>query len=284
MNGPSLKFGTALVSGKRKRGPAGRGASVNRTDTARQVAFDILAGLGLLTRLPIRIDGERAAARGATAAWAWSLAGVAVGVLAGAVGAAALALGLAPGAAAVLVLATQAVVTGALHEDGLADSADGLWGGWDKARRLAIMKDSHIGTYGVLALVLVLLLRWTALATLCGLGTPWAVLIATGALSRAPMAVLMATLPNARGSGLSQSVGRPDSATAGWAVGLALAIGLLCLGWPAFGLAVLAALVALAVGVIARARIGGQTGDILGATQQLCEAALLTAAAATLAA
>jgi adenosylcobinamide-GDP ribazoletransferase len=255
---------------------------VNRTDTARLLGFDILAGFGLLTRLPIRIDGARAAARGGQAAWAWPLVGAGVGALAALAGGLALALGAAPGAAAALALATQAMVTGALHEDGLADSADGLWGGWDKARRLAIMKDSHIGTYGVLALILVTLLRWTALAALFAQGTPWAALIAAGALSRAPMAVLMAALPNARGTGLSHSVGRPDGVTASYGVALALLIGAVALGWQGLGLALLAALTAAAVALIARARIGGQTGDILGATQQLCEAVVLTSLAGSL--
>ncbi len=73
-------------------------------------------------------------------------------------------LGLGSGIVAAMVLAAQAMITGAMHEDGLADTADGLWGGWDKARRLEIMKDSHIGTYGVMALILTVLVRWSALA------------------------------------------------------------------------------------------------------------------------
>jgi hypothetical protein len=152
------------------------------------------------------------------------------GGLAALAGGLALALGVAPGAAAAVAVGTQAMVTGALHEDGLADSADGLWGGWDKTRRLAIMKDSHIGTYGVLALILVMLLRWTALAALFAQGTPWAALIAAGALSRAPMAVLMAALPNARGTGLSHSVGRPDGVTAATAWRWPVLIGAAALG------------------------------------------------------
>ncbi len=157
-------------------------------DTTHPRAFDIAAALGLLTRLPIPVDATRAGTRGAAAAWAWPLAGAVVGVLGAAGGMVALWLGLSPGIAAAIVLGTQMMATGALHEDGLADSADGLWGGWDRARRLAIMKDSHIGTYGVLALVIVTLVRWSALTTLASTGTLWAPLLAAGAVSRAPMA------------------------------------------------------------------------------------------------
>jgi adenosylcobinamide-GDP ribazoletransferase len=254
------------------------------SDTTRPQAFDVLAALGLLTRLPITVDGVRATARGAAAAWAWPLAGALVGLIGGLAGAAALGLGLPAGLAAALTLATQALVTGAMHEDGLADSADGLWGGWDRARRLAIMKDSHIGTYGVLALVLSLIARWSALMALLPLPGALAILVAVGGLSRAPMAVLMAWLPNARDGGLSHSVGRPEAATAALAsvVAFGLAFGLL--GAVALPAALLIAGATLAFGAYARRRIGGQTGDILGAAQQLAEVLMLSLLAARLAA
>lgn len=236
---------------------------------------DIAGALRLLTRLPLPASQQ---IPGAPAAWAWPVAGVVVGALAALV--AWLALPLGAGVAAALVLGVQAMVTGAMHEDGLADTADGLWGGWDKARRLAIMKDSHIGTYGVMALLVVGLLRWSALAALIGAGQIWA-LVVVAALSRAPMAVLLAMLPNARGAGLSQSVGRVPRSAAGLAalIGAGFA---LTLGWA--GLAALIgviAVVALLVAV-AKAKIGGQTGDILGASQQLAEATALCLIAARL--
>jgi len=123
---------------------------------------DIPAAIGLLSRLPVPVDTDLATRRGARAAWAYPLAGLVVGALAGLVAQVALWLGLPPSIAALLALAAMIAITGALHEDGLADSADGLWGGWDRARRLEIMKDSRIGTYGVLALGLTLLLRAAA--------------------------------------------------------------------------------------------------------------------------
>ena len=249
-------------------------------DTTDPQTFDIRAGLGLLTRLPVTVNGPRATARGAAAAWAWPVAGAIVGVFGAAAAWGALALGLTPGIAAAVALAAQMMITGALHEDGLADSADGLWGGWDKARRLAIMKDSHIGTYGVLALLIVSLIRWTAVTTLLSSGAIWSPLIVAGALSRAPMAVVMAALPNARGAGLSQSVGRPRAATAANGIAVALVIAVLALGSSALSLCLPVVATTLALAFVAKRRIGGQTGDILGATQQLAEAAILATLAA----
>ena len=107
-------------------------------------------------------------------------------------------------------------------------------------------------------------------------------LIAAGALSRAPMAVLMAALPNARGSGLSQSVGQPAVPTVALGVAVALVCGGLALGLPVLGMALWIGGATLVLGLVARAKIGGQTGDILGAAQQLAEVLALTVAAALL--
>jgi adenosylcobinamide-GDP ribazoletransferase len=95
------------------------------------------------------------------------------------------------------------------------------------------------------------------------------VLVAAGALSRAPMAVLMAALPNAREGGLSRLVGRPPAAVAGAGVAVAVAVAVALCGWAGLRAALAVAVVALAVGLVARAKIGGQTGDVLGAAQQL---------------
>ncbi|MDF0600386.1 adenosylcobinamide-GDP ribazoletransferase [Psychromarinibacter sp. C21-152] len=241
------------------------------------VPGDIGTALALLTRLPLpALGGDR----GAAAAWAWPLAGLAVGLIAAVAGGMAAWLGLPDGVTAGLVLAASVVVTGALHEDGLADVADGLWGGAEPARRLEIMKDSRIGSYGVIALVLSLGLRWAALAEIVGTGGLAASVLAAAMLSRAPMAVLMAELPPARADGLSRHVGRPARATVALGLLLALAAALVLLG--AYGLAVCAvtAMLALGCAAIARAKLGGQTGDVLGATQQICEIAVLALCAA----
>lgn len=236
---------------------------------------DAAGALTLLTRLPLPLPHSAPRAGGC---WAYPLAGMATGALAALAGTLAMALGLPAGGAAAVALATGAMATGGLHEDGLSDTADGLWGGWTRERRLEIMKDSRVGSFGVLALVLVTLMRWSAVAALLQAGQA-AALIPAAMLSRAAMPVLMAWLPNARANGLSNAVGRPD-----WAValaGLALGFGpaLLWHGGLALGMLALAALVVALLGITARARIGGQTGDILGAGQQLAEAAILGLAA-----
>lgn len=237
---------------------------------------DLVTALGLLSRLPAPADPARLAA----SAWAWPAAGAFLGALSSLPGLAGLWLELSPTVAAGLVLVTQVMLTGALHEDGLADTADGLWGGHSQERRLEIMKDSRIGSYGVLALILVTGLRWSALATLAETGL-WSALVAAAALSRAPMIAMMRYLPPARPGGLSASIGVPEAPAVQVALALAVVIALLCLGTTALPAMLLAALAAVTIAWLARARIGGQTGDILGASQQLCETAvLLTLAAA----
>lgn len=244
-------------------------------------AGDISAGFALLTRLPLRAS-DAALARGARAAWGWPVVGAVLAGLTGVAALALLALGLPAPLVAGLCLGLGVMMTGALHEDGLADSADGFWGGWEPVRRLEIMKDSHIGSYGVIALILSLGLRWLALAELFAAGLVLPVLVTVAVLSRAGMAVVMLALPHARENGLARSVGRVPRATALLGVALALGMALLSLGPVALALAGLAGLACLAMGWLARVKIGGQTGDVLGATQQVCEIVLLIALATIL--
>lgn len=244
-----------------------------KNDTARRHLRDIAVALGLLTRLPIRLPNS-AYARGAAAAWAYPLVGVVTGGIAWILGAVLLWLGFGAVATALVILATLVVITGAMHEDGLADCADGFWGGWDVARRLEIMKDSQIGTYGVIALVLSLAARLAGIWALIEADWLWA-LIGIGALSRAGMPVLMAALPHARDTGLSHAQGRPDRRTAFVAIGIGVGAALLTLGGAGVAATLTAALILLAVRQIALAKIGGQTGDVLGASQQMVEVAVL---------
>ena len=248
-------------------------------ETATIRATDITAALALLTRLPLPGADH---ARGAHAAWAYPLAGLAVGAIAAMSGILATALGLPPGIAAGLILTASILTTGAMHEDGLADSADGLWGGWDPARRLEIMKDSQIGTYGVLALILSLGLRWVALATLIGTGQFVGAILAAAILSRAPMTALMHFVPRARTDGLSHSVGQPSLYSAEIAAALALLLGLLCIGLTIISVAIGICIATLVIAKVAKAKIGGQTGDILGATQQVTEITALAILATSL--
>lgn len=234
-------------------------------DISARLWHQALSAFALLTRLPLPDHRPE----GAASAWAWPLAGLVIGALAAATAGLALAFGAGAGPAAAAALAVQALLTGALHEDGLADTADGLMGGRTPERRLEIMKDSRIGSFGALALMLVTLATWSALAGLVATGAHWAALPAAAALSRAPMAAVMAALPPARPGGLSAGSGRPTPAKAGAAAGLGLLAALLLCGWAALGAAALAAALSALLALAARSKIGGQTGDILGATQQL---------------
>ena len=237
---------------------------------ARARLSEVQLALMMLTRLPA---GQIAVlpAMGA-AAWAFPLVGGLVGALSAAVLLAGLALGLAPTMAAGLALLAGVLATGGLHEDGLADVADGFGGGRDRARKLEIMRDSRIGSYGALALVLSLGLRWqglTILAAQSGAAAAMA-LLALGAASRAGVVLALAVMPAARSDGLGKAAAEVDGLRAGFA--LAVGIGaLLAIGAP---FAVLAMAVAgLALGLLALRQIGGQSGDVLGALQQVSEIA-----------
>ncbi|OIQ44033.1 MAG: cobalamin 5'-phosphate synthase [Roseobacter sp. MedPE-SW] len=233
---------------------------------------DIPLALILLTRLPLPRLSKVSFQRQSKAVWAFPLAGFAVTLPACLTAGAAMTLGLPEGLAAGLFVLVQVLLTGAMHEDGLADCADGFWGGFDPARRLEIMKDSQIGSYGVLALVVGIGLRWQALALLLGGGNLWAPL-ALALLSRAMMPILMTWLPNARQSGLSQSVGRPSRRAVGLGLGLAVVLSMPLLGPLTFAVAAILACMSLGFGLLARVKIGGQTGDTLGACQQVSEIA-----------
>lgn len=188
-----------------------------------------------------------------------------------------------PFVAAALIVALQLMITGALHEDGLADTADGLGAGRDRERALAIMKDSRTGVFGVVALVMTLLIRVAALATLVVILPPEALvlaLIAIAAFSRAAMVWHWHMLPPARVDGLAVSMGRPAPASARLALFLGFLIALPLLPFAA---GPVAALIAVAAAILAffvftsrtRKRLNGATGDTIGATQQLVEVALL---------
>jgi len=199
-------------------------------------------------------------------------------------------IGLGPFLAATLAIAILVMATGALHEDGLADVADGFGGGATRERRLEIMRDSRIGAYGGAALVLALALRIGALATLLDrTGTAAATaLTLAAALSRVAALAPMVLLEPARPGGLSAAVGRPDRASLATALGLGLALALAAclLGLPFGGVALMilgAGLAALGMTAMAREKIGGQTGDVIGACQQVAEIAALLALVAAVA-
>ena len=239
---------------------------------------EIHASAIFLTRLPIRWEGEMPPDLAARSLRAGPVVGAAIGLVAGLVFLLLAALGVPVMASALVAVAAQMLLTGALHEDGLADLTDGLGGGDSRDSKLAIMRDSRIGSFGALALIVAVIARVTAIAAIPNGWGPVAALIAAGAASRASWPVLMAWLPPARADGLAASHGRQptDRLAATVAVAALVSLLVLPLGQALAGL--LAAALAIAgLGLLVVRQIGGYTGDVLGAAQQSVEIAMLIA-------
>ena len=236
---------------------------------------DLRDSLAFLTRMPVGSSRNPSASSG----WAWPFVGVAVGLAAGAGGHLTDLLGGSPQFAALVALGLLVASTGGLHEDGLADSFDGMACGGDKESRLDAMKDSRLGTYGAIALILFLLARWQGMSELAENGSLISALIAACAASRAAMLAVMHLIAPARGDGLSALFGMPTAATALAAFFCAAAISIAAVGWSAAIMLAVAALAAAPIALFARAKLGGQTGDILGACQQSAETAAILALA-----
>jgi adenosylcobinamide-GDP ribazoletransferase len=254
------------------------------------VASEIAAAFGFLTRLPVPQRGAAASAPSTGRLLRWSpLVGLVVGLLAGAGLLLASRIGLPVMDAAVLAVGIGVLVTGALHEDGLADVADGFGGGRDRERKLAIMRDSRIGTYGTLALIVGLLLRAATVQALVAENGAWSAtgaIVAAATVSRVLMLLPMVLLAPARTDGLAFSL-----RAVGWGdLGPASLLGLVLGGLAAtvaqasparFAVAVLAAVFCvLALTGLARRQIGGVTGDVVGASQQVADVAVLLALSA----
>ncbi|WP_267550822.1 adenosylcobinamide-GDP ribazoletransferase [Rhizobium rhizogenes] len=245
-------------------------------DTARAVAF--LSRIPVPTSFFAGYDGKLA-----PVSRAFPVAGLLIALPGSIVFGLLLALHADPLMAALLALTVQTVVTGALHEDGLSDTADGLGGGKDRERALAIMKDSRIGTYGAAALILSFGLRAAALAAIARHLMPFdaaLALLATAALSRGAMVWHWHVLPPAKPDGVAASAGQPDGNAMQLALMTALALATLFI-WPSLGISALVScllVVAIATFFVTRhvrRRLSGHTGDTIGATQQICEIASL---------
>ncbi|UYN95096.1 MAG: adenosylcobinamide-GDP ribazoletransferase [Enhydrobacter sp.] len=209
--------------------------------------------------------------------------GVLVGIAAGVVFAVVQGIGGSDWLAAILAVGTAIAVTRALHEDGLADTADGLGPhGIDSPRRLEIMRDSRSGAFGVLALVLSVLVKVACLAEFGG-ATGLVVLIAAHALSRALIAYPLLAFSPVHPDGLGAQVGKPTDNDVWLTVGIGAVLAFLLLLGKGFFVAILAPLAAIGTAWwTARwiaGRIGGYTGDTLGAVQQKSEIAFLVVAA-----
>jgi adenosylcobinamide-GDP ribazoletransferase len=249
---------------------------MNANEMVREKTAELATAFGLLTRMPVPRWLLPAVGRRSDAIWAYPLVGAAVGALGGAVYGLAHGLSCPPALAALWALAAMVLATGALHEDGVADWADGLAGG-TREQSLAIMRDHQIGAYGVIALVFSLAVRGTAIALIAKPGAAVSALVAAGAASRLSAVLLMAALPLARTDGLSVEVGSPSASLAATALGMTFAVCWLVLPFGMVLVVVLTAgLSAIAIGSLALTRLGGQTGDVLGASSQLAECLALT--------
>lgn len=253
--------------------------------------IDLLICLRFATRLPVpALAGESAPHMPTSFSRALRLlpaAGALIGALAAGALIGASYLGLPPPLSAPLAVGVLILLTGALHEDGLADCADGFGGGATRERKLEIMQDSRIGAFGALALALALYLRVAGLAIIASrsLGLASAVLIGAGALSRFAALVPLLLLPPARNRGAGFAAGKPAPFSLRVAATIACLFGLMpvlagggaaCAAFAIF--AVLGA--ALAVTALAKREIGGQTGDVAGAAQQVSEIVVYLAFAA----
>ena len=226
----------------------------------------LVGALGLLTRLPV--VSHTISDRDASIAW-FPIVGLLLG-LAAALAYAVGSLLFPPVVAATIAILCLVLLTGALHEDGLADAADAWGGGTTREETLRILRDPGVGTYGALAIGFSLLVRVAALSVL----TPSAALLALPAIhaiSRAATAGMLATTPAARGDGLGADAGRTATRARVVAVVLAMAASLALIGPLAVAAMAVALVVTVAVRLVAMRRIGGVTGDVLGATEQLVE-------------
>jgi len=249
------------------------------TARLRSVVDDLTINLVFYTRLPLPcrpIEGSDLA----RASWAAPIAGGIVGLS----GAATYWLSwlghLPPLPASALAVAATLAVTGCLHEDGLADVADGL-GGTSRERKLEIMRDSRLGTYGASALMVSIVLRISALASLASPILVTIVVIVAHMAGRAAVPAFMRLVPPARTDGLSAAAGRTSQSSV--LVAAALGIAALMVGLPLPGALVALVGATLTLFLLARLSIkhfGGQTGDVLGAVEQLVEIVVMLSAAA----
>lgn len=238
-----------------------------------------IAALQFLTRIPIAL--RRAPSMEGLVVW-FPVAGAVIGAIAGGLAALTTAHTTVLLGAAVAVV-VGLLVTGAFHEDGLGDVADGFGGGTTVERRLEIMKDSRHGTYGVAAMTASIVVRFAAYASLTGAGDLFVAVVVVHVLARSAAVVLMAVARPVRHSGLGRDYGQTTTVwRAALALGLGMALTLGMAGWWAL-IALGAALAGAAVtGLLAWRKIGGISGDVLGAAEQVAECAVAISAVAVL--
>ena len=243
---------------------------------------DFKTAVAFLTRLPMPHPDGAMPGNFVRAHRMFPVVGALIGLAIGLVCLAFREMGLPDLAAAALALGAGALLTGALHEDGLADVADGFGGGRDTASKLEIMRDSRLGTYGALILLVGFAAKLSALSAIPD-SHILSGLIAAHALGRGILPVMSMNLPYARKDGLARNAGQPEAGPVVSALVIAFVIALLALSWAnAFWAALVCGVVAVVMGWLAMRQIGGQTGDVLGAAEQVAETAVLLLLAARL--
>jgi len=251
--------------------------------SAEGLSTDLKTGLAFLTRLPLAPPSPATGADLARASWSFPVIGAGVGAFGALIYWIAHGFSLPAFVCAALAVAATLLVTGCLHEDGLADTADGFGAGGSPERKLEIMRDSQIGTYGAAALILSLMLRVGAIASLAEPSLAASALIAAHAGARAALPVFMRRVPRARKDGLSAEAGAPPQESSALAVLIGVIALLICLGFGATLIAFILLTAALGLMAwLAISQIGGQTGDVLGAVEQVGEILILLIAAAWL--
>ncbi len=233
---------------------------------------DFLVSLVFLTRLPVRTNFSFSMKAVGSASRCFPLVGLLVGGISGGVFLGAMIVGIPVFVAAFLCLSSQILLTGALHEDAIGDVADGFGGGGDKSRKLEIMRDSRVGTYAVVALILTLGLKATAIASIEDTYLAFAIIVSAAVVSRGMMVWAMNLLPFARNDGLGASAGKPPLTVCLCALAFSIVIPLFTLGPYLGSVGLLCAIFgSFVMSMIAYRQIGGQTGDVLGSVQQVSE-------------
>ncbi len=244
----------------------------DKTSVDASVLSDFWRAMALLSRVPLPPVGDFRAALIARSVWSWPLVGL---VLAGLALLPAMLVDFLTGnplVYAIFAIAAMVLLSGAMHEDGIADCADGFGGGMDRDRKLEIMRDSTVGTYAVVMLILTLGLRLVLITAAADIGQAGILFLIMAVISRAAMPVVMRILPPARDNGLGKEAGRPGwlPVLVGFAIASAIVLVLGGIG-AMFAVIVGVMIAILIVAMVARSQIGGQTGDVLGATQICAE-------------
>ncbi len=236
-----------------------------------------IAGV-FLTILPIKINGQIKDIELAEASWTFPLIGLVIGAICGCMFTLAYVLNLDPLVCAIICVFSSILVTGGLHEDGLADMVDGFGGGASCEDKLRIMRDSRTGTYGVIALILSVLLRSALLDSLTELKFVVIAVILSGIMSRSLLPFITLLFREARHDGLAVKFRKASKGVSLISFLLGTMACFLFLGLTGTffitGIAIFSVLITV---LIAYRQIGGYTGDVLGGCQQICEVAVLTA-------